>query len=73
MFSYAHQFDNIVYNNLGYAIDVKTRKVFKSLSQLEKECKKIQEIKLVKKQKYYTKDVSDRNRKAKCLLYQSIE
>ncbi|MCK5051938.1 MAG: hypothetical protein KAS53_09465 [Candidatus Cloacimonetes bacterium] len=71
VFSYAHSYDEMIYDKAGYVVDYKTKKTFKSLSQLEKECRKINNITFLKKQNYITKDASGKNRRAKYLLFQS--
>jgi hypothetical protein len=72
LFSYAQSFDEVMKNKEGYVVGVKRRREFLSLSQIEKKCKDLKNIRLMKKQKYLTKDSKGRTRSAKYLLYEVI-
>ncbi len=73
IFSYAKLDDKFLYDEQGYVKTVKKQRDFKALNQLESECRKIDYVRPIKKQKYYTKDLTGRKRFAKYLLYETIK
>ncbi len=72
VFSYAQSINEVIKSEEGYAISVKKRKSFIPLSQIERRCKDLNCIRLVKKQMYKTFDTTGRKRTAKFLLYEVI-
>jgi hypothetical protein len=70
--SYAQRYEKSIKNQDGLVISVQQKKDFISLSKLEKECSNRNDIRLLKKQKYKTKDVTGRDRSAKYLLYEVV-
>ena len=72
LFSYARRSDQILYDKDGFVVDVKQRSDFKSLEQIEKACRDLEYLKLTKKEKYHTKDVTGKHRSAKYYVYKCI-
>jgi hypothetical protein len=72
IFSYAQLHEMSLYDEQGYVKSVKKQKAFIALNQLENECSKIDFLRLIKKQKYYTKDLTGRRRFSKYLLYETV-
>lgn len=68
--SYAQRYDKTIEDKDGFVVDVERKKDFFTLNGLEKECSKRDDIRLLKKQRYKTKDVTGRDRSAKYLLYE---
>jgi 23S rRNA pseudoU1915 N3-methylase RlmH len=50
--SYAQRYDEVIEDAEGYVAEVKRKKDFVTLNLLEQECRKRQDIRLIKKQKY---------------------
>jgi len=71
-FSYAQRIDEMVEDSNGYVIDFRRRKEFINLINIEKSCQKLLFIRLLKKNKYYSKDSSGNKRKSMYLLYEPI-
>lgn len=68
IFSYAHLFEQEDdHSGNGH------RNEFYALSQLEKECRSLNFIRLIKKQKYISKDNQGRTRTAKYILYEIVQ
>jgi len=72
VFSYAQRADVMILDDNGYVQGVKTKKDFESLNEFEKKCRDINYLKLIKKQKYFTRDVNNNLRSAKYLLYEFV-
>ena len=72
LFSYARRSDQIIHDKDGFVVDVKQRSDFKSLEQIEHACRNLEYLKLIKKEKYQTKDVTGKNRSAKYYIYKCI-
>ncbi len=72
LFSYAQRVDKIVHDDQGFVVDVRRRTNFKSLEQIERECKKLDFLRLLKKEKYHTRDVTGKFRSAKYYVYECI-
>lgn len=71
--SYAQRFNRTVEDNQGYVKEVQQVEDFQTLNELEKVCSKRDDIRLLKKQKYRTKDGAGRCRTAKYLLYEVMK
>lgn len=69
IFSFAQLDEEMIYDKSGYVIDVKRKKSFKALSQIEDRCRELDYLKLFKKQKYYCRDSSGKMRSAKYYVY----
>jgi hypothetical protein len=72
LFSYAQKMDQLVYDKQGFVTDVRRRASFGSLNQIEKECKKLEFLRLLKKERYHTRDVKGKFRAAKYLVYECL-
>jgi len=72
LFSYAKRTDKLIYDDEGYVKDFKEVKEFKSLEQIEKKCKEQDFLNLIKKEKYYAKDVKGNQRTAMYYLYEIV-
>ena len=72
LFSYARRTDKLIYDNEGYVKDFREIKEFKSLEQIERECKEQDFLNLIKKEKYYAKDVKGKQRTAMYYLYEVV-
>lgn len=68
--SYTQIQDESVLSREGYVMYVKRYKKFIALTQIEAECKKLSYMRLIKKQRYYSKDSQDKLRSAKYYVYQ---
>jgi len=71
--SYAQRFEKSIEDKDGFVLKVQKKKDFVTLNDLEKECVNRDDIRLLNKQRYRTKDVSGRDRSAKYLLYEVIK
>ncbi len=73
LFSYADSnFEKNMLDNHEYVQDSEKNKNFNALSQIEKACRHNENLRLLKKQKYHTKDVTGRIRSAKYFVYEAI-
>ncbi len=72
LFSYARGTDKLIYDNEGYVKDFRQVKEFKSLEQIERKCKEQDFLNLIKKEKYYAKDVKGKLRTAMYYLYEVV-
>ncbi|MFZ5947645.1 MAG: hypothetical protein ACOYU5_06720 [Stygiobacter sp.] len=72
IFSYAKPFEESITDEKGFVKKVIYKKEFDALNKLEYECRKLDYLRLIKKQKYYTRDVNKNRRSAKYLLYEFI-
>lgn len=71
--SYAQRYENCVEDSQGFVVAVERHKDFHLLNELEKACSNRDDIRLLKKQKYGTKDGAGNSRSAKYLLYEVIK
>lgn len=72
IFSYAKPFEETIKDENGFVKKVIYKKEFDALNKLELECRKLDFLRLIKKQKYYPKDVNKNKRSAKYLLYEFV-
>jgi hypothetical protein len=72
VFSYSQRYDECAYDANGYVQDVTSKREFTALNELEKKCRESEKIRLIKKQKYSTKDVQGNKRAAKYLVYEAV-
>lgn len=71
--SYAQRYSKTMEDNQGFVTEVQQVRDFQTLNELEKLCSKRDDIRLLKKQKYNTKDGTGRCRTAKYLLYEVMK
>lgn len=72
VFSYSKPIEESIKDENGYVKRVIFKKDFEAMNELEIECRKLDFLRLIKKQKYFTKDVNKNKRSAKYILYEFI-
>ena len=70
--SYAQSYDEIITNSDGYVKGTRSKKDFRTLNLLEAAIRRREDLKLIKKQKYHSKDIHGNSRSAKYILYEVI-
>lgn len=73
LLSYSQFFEESIEDKQGFVIAVKRRKEFITLNEVEEKMKENGQVRIIKKQKYQTKDVSGNKRSAKYIIYEVIK
>lgn len=73
LLSYAQFFEESIEDSAGYVVDVKRKKEFIILNEVEKKLRKNEQIRIIKKQKYHTLDVVGHKRFSKYIVYEVIK
>ena len=73
LLSYSQFFEESIEDKQGFVIAVKRRKEFITLNEVEEKMKENDQVRIIKKQKYQTKDVSGNKRSAKYIIYEVIK
>jgi hypothetical protein len=71
--SYSQFYEQSVEDKQGFVISVKRKKEFLTLNEVEEKLRKNEQLRIIKKQKYHTADVSGNKRSAKYLVYEVIK
>ena len=72
LLSYSQFFEKNIEDKQGFVVAVKRKKEFITLNEVEEEMKKNEQVRVLKKQKYQTTDVSGNKRSAKYIVYEVI-
>lgn len=72
IFSYSLPAYQSITDSNGYVKEVQKKKTFLALNQVENACRQLEFLRLIKKQKYFTYDVTGMKRSAKYLLYETM-
>lgn len=73
LLSYSQFFEKSIEDKQGFVVAVKRKKEFLTLNEVEEEMKKNEQVRVLKKQKYQTTDVSGNKRSAKYIIYEVIK
>jgi hypothetical protein len=73
LLSYSQFFEESIEDKQGFVIAVERRKEFITLNEVEARMKENDQVRIIKKQKYQTKDVSGNKRSAKYIIYEVIK
>jgi len=73
IFSYSQRFEESITDTDGYVVGIKKKNEFINLNAFEEKCKKLDYVRLTKKQVYLSTDINGKRRRSKYLIYEAIQ